>query len=336
MDKNSEILISVIIPAYNAEKYISRAIDSALYQNHKNIEIIVINDGSKDNTEQIVKSYGNTIKYCFQENKGVAEARNFGISISKGDYVAFLDADDYVLPEMYSKMLMQAIHSNSDMVLCGIFLENEKGIRRRAYTYNQTDYDLERTCDLKKAFQIIGNSSCNKIYKKSLISDIKFPKFKRGEDALFVLECLLKMKKISCVNEPLYVYFQNSLSVTKSFITLDVLENYKLVHNEKRKLIKYHNHLHELGEDLQDYYTKYFLMYTNGIRKIRDTDLKKKCWAKWLEMNKKDFIKDTVLKKITDVHENIHWTYYSGMIATGKFIDPVLNRINNLKFYLNR
>lgn len=116
-------LVSVIIPAYNAEKYIKEAIESVLNQTYKNIELIVVDDGSTDNTAEIVKKYLNDprVKYIYQENKGLAGARNTGIKKAKGDYIAFLDADDFYLPEKIEKEVkFLKEHPEFDIVYCNM------------------------------------------------------------------------------------------------------------------------------------------------------------------------------------------------------------------------
>lgn len=330
-----EILISVIIPVYNGEKYISRAIDSLLNQSYKYIEIIVINDGSNDTTDEIVKSYGKQVRYYYQENKGVSSARNLGIENAKGTHIGFLDADDYVLPNMYAILLNDIQKHDSDFAVCNVFLENDQNLRVKTFQLNNVKLDTSKSKDLKKAFKYIGNSSCNKLFKKTIIKDIRFPRYKRGEDALFILEVLLNSKIISINNQALYVYYQNNASVTKSGIDLEVIDNYIAVHNQKRILIRKHNKDSILSSVLEDYYVKTFLMYTNSIRQIIGINNKKQIWLKWKEINKSDFVKNTRLKPILKISSNINWVYYSGMIVSGKFIKPILDRIRNFKYFFN-
>lgn len=337
MGKNNSVLVSVIIPAYNAEEYISRAIDSVLHQTHKNIEVIVVNDGSQDNTERIVKSYGNNkIRYYYQENQGVALARNYGIEKSKGNYIGFLDADDYVLPNMYATLINDIQKNDSDIAMCNIFLENDQNTRVKILRLNNNTLDLSKPENLTKAFKYIGNSSWNKLYKKAVIKDIRFPRYKRGEDALFILEVLLNSESVSINKEALYIYYQNSSSVTKSGINLEVIDNYIAIHTAKRFLINKYNKNSVLAPLLEDYYVKTFLKYTNAIRQVKNNNNKKVYWLKWKVINEKDFINKTRLKIIIKISSNIDWVYYSGMIITGKFLKPVLDRMKNAKYFINK
>lgn len=132
-------LVSIIIPAYNAEKYIARAIDSALQQTYKNIEIIVVDDGSTDNTAKIVKSYSESIiLYRYQRNQGIGAPRNNGIAISKGEYVTFLDADDCYLPEKVEKLVDFFCQNPSYSIAYGnvlhFFSQNPNKFYRLKYT----------------------------------------------------------------------------------------------------------------------------------------------------------------------------------------------------------
>jgi len=336
MNKVKSDLITVIIPAYNAEKYISKTIESVLNQTYNNIEIIIIDDGSTDKTASIVKSYENKVKYIYQENSGVSSARNNGIALAKGNYIAFLDSDDYVLPKMYEKLLESATSNDADIVICNVLLENSFGVKKIAFKKLNFIADLSKASNLKKAFKSIGNSSWNKLFKRELISNIKFPNIKRGEDALFVLEAMLNSSKIVFIPDALYVYFQNNQSVTNSVINEKVIDNFIFTNIEKRKLIKKYDKEKELDQPLIDHDYFYFNMYTNKIRKIKDAKQKAILWDKWLKKNKEEFLKKTSLKYILFFSSNINWVYYSGMIITGNFFNPVLDRIKNKKFYTNK
>ena len=247
-------MISIIIPAYNAEKYIERSINSVLNQSYPDIELIVVNDGSTDRTSKILESYGDKIRYFYQENRGVASARNLGIEIANGNYIAFLDSDDYLDQFFCERMITNAISSNSDIVVCNLALENVNGNRRKGFNFFRTEKIILRDKrSYQKAFKIFGNSSCNKIFRKSIIYSVRFPNFKIGEDALFVLETLLNSKELFCLNEELYIYFDNKFSVTNAEIDKQAINNYVRVHNLKRELIIKYSKFSELNFSLKDY-----------------------------------------------------------------------------------
>ena len=119
--------LSVIIPVYNTEKYLKKCLESVIKQTYKNLEIIVINDGSTDNSNKIIEKYvtkyPQKIKYIEQENRGQAYSRNLGIKLSKGELITFVDSDDYIERNMYKKMIELLERENSDMVICDINME---------------------------------------------------------------------------------------------------------------------------------------------------------------------------------------------------------------------
>ena len=187
-------LISVIIPAFNAETSILIAISSVLRQTYKNFEIIVIDDGSSDKTSDIVKSCGEKVIYSYQKKKGVAEARNRGIDMAKGEYIMFLDADDYFEPVIMKHLLTIDSKGDSDFVVGNMYLENLKKQRVINYNFKKSEkIELKKKEDWEAAFKIVGNSTAGKLFKRTIIGNTRFPIFGIGEDALFMLEVMLKI-----------------------------------------------------------------------------------------------------------------------------------------------
>ena len=121
----SDIKVSIIVPVYNVEAYLERCLDSLVNQTLQDIEIIVVNDGTKDNSQAIideyVKNYPGKVYGYIKENGGLSDARNYGIPYAKGEYVAFVDSDDYVDVTMYEKLYNKAVEQGSEMVVCGYF-----------------------------------------------------------------------------------------------------------------------------------------------------------------------------------------------------------------------
>ena len=207
MDNN--ILLSVIIPAYNAENTLNAAIDSLLNQTLKDIEIIVVDDGSTDSTKEIICEYINcheNIKGILSQNKGVSAARNAGIDIAQGEYIAFLDADDLFDETMLEKMYSVAKDKGADVVQCGR-LECYLGGNEKSVLPNQKLFDKS----LWESPSILGHSSFiwDKIYNSSIIKEygIRLDEtIKYAEENMFILQILLHCKKVSAVREPLYIY----------------------------------------------------------------------------------------------------------------------------------
>ena len=157
--------VSVIVPVYNVEEYIDKCLDSLVHQTLTDLEIIVVNDGSPDNSEKIIKKYEKkykNIKYLVKENGGLSDARNFGLKYAKGEYIAFLDSDDYVSEEMYQMMYIKAKSEDFDMVVCDInYLYPDRTLR--------VDSGIkDDTTDIKKTYLTIQPAAWNKLFRRDL------------------------------------------------------------------------------------------------------------------------------------------------------------------------
>ena len=176
--------ISVIVPVYNVEKYLSKCLDSLANQTLKDIEIIIVNDGSPDNSQKIIDEYVkkyNNMKSYIKENGGLSDARNFGIKKATGEYISFLDSDDYVTHDMYERMYEKAISNNFDIVVCDLNYVTDDKITK---IYSRIEKDTD---NIKKEMLDIYPSACNKIFKKELFdSGIEFKKGVLFEDVEFL------------------------------------------------------------------------------------------------------------------------------------------------------
>lgn len=213
MKKFENILISVIVPVYNAENSLKLCLKSLLEQSFKNIEIILINDGSTDNSLKICRKFQNKdrrILVIDQHNQGRAAVRNLGINMASGDYIMFVDSDDYVSKNFCMDALKVVYTQNVDIVLFDYYLEN-----------NQGKY-LKRTCNRdgiltkEEAMLAVTNASFlpMKIFNKSLFNNIKFPVGKDYEDVFVTYQLVDKAKKLYHLSVPLYYYVQHNNSVT--------------------------------------------------------------------------------------------------------------------------
>ena len=206
------IKVSVVVPVYNVMAYLPKCLDSLVEQTLKDIEIIIVNDGSLDNSQEIIDKYAKkyaNIKVFKKENGGLSDARNYGIKKAHGEYIAFVDSDDYVSTEMYEKMYNKAVSGNFDMVVCDLnYIYPDKEIR--AYSNIKKD-----TSNIKEVFLNIYPSAWNKIFKRKLLDDLEFKKQVWFEDVEFIYRLLPKIKSIGVVNEPFYQYLQREGSITK-------------------------------------------------------------------------------------------------------------------------
>lgn len=223
MNKN-EKLVSIIVPIYNAEKYLEKCISSIINQTYSNLEIILINDGSKDKSIDICNKYAkmdNRIIVIDKENEGVSIARNKGIQIANGEWISFIDADDWIEPNMYEVMLSKSKNKELDVVICNCYInKNNNEVKNSFLTLNDTFYNKEEINVFQRKFLCkgikkykpyvwgIGAPWC-KLYRSKLIkeNDIKFvPGLTRNEDGLFNLYIFEYAKKLLYVSECLYHY----------------------------------------------------------------------------------------------------------------------------------
>lgn len=201
-------LISVIIPVFNAEKSIKKCIESVLNQSYKNIEIIAINDGSKDNTLEILKNFKSQIILIDQQNSGVSAARNAGLNIAKGEFVAFLDSDDCFEIDFLKLMLEAALKNDADIVVCDVLIKNEG--KNSIFKDINANYGLIDPDFYLKLLLTNQNSMgwvWNKIFKKEILKDVRFnTNLILAEDQNFVTDAILNSKIVYKLDKILYNY----------------------------------------------------------------------------------------------------------------------------------
>lgn len=222
-----EIKVSIIVPVYNTESYLDRCIGSLISQTLKEKEIIIVNDGSTDNSKLIIEKYQKKydfIKVINQNNLGVSVARNNGLKICKGEYIGFVDSDDFVSSNMFQKMYDKAKMYNSDLISCGYKLMDQYGLKIHKVFGTQKEKILIND-EMIKSWLNGGLSSGVVLYlfNSDLFSQIKFPKNLTNNEDLFVLmKMFFKCKKCVFMKEKLYyiVSRQNSASRKKNNLNL--------------------------------------------------------------------------------------------------------------------
>lgn len=212
------IKVSVIVPVYNGEKYIAKCIESLLKQTLKEIEIIIINDGSTDKTDEIINSYlpDGRVKYLKKTNHGIGSTRNFGLKQSSGEYIGFVDGDDFVEHNMYELLYDKASKESLDMVVCDYyrdFEETNTSIIDHISGFNHGVINLKESPNL---VNIVNLSPWNKIYKRDMINinEENFPEKLKYEDAPFVMRMMSRAEKIGKIDSPLYHYMIHKNSET--------------------------------------------------------------------------------------------------------------------------
>ena len=229
-------MVSIIIPCYNAEKTIKRWLESVIIQTYKNIEIVIINDGSIDKTDSIIKKYinDNRIKYYNRSNHGIGKTRNFGIKEATGEYITFLDSDDYLPNDAIDNLYKLAQKNKLDLVVSDYYVDNKniKSEKIKSFPITNVKKNPNLIFDINLA-------PWNKLYKKELIENIKFEENLKYEDAPFVIESIIKAKRIGKLDKETYYYVVNPNSETTIrderifdiFKILDIIG--RLVENKK-------------------------------------------------------------------------------------------------------
>lgn len=205
MQQNTE-LISVIIPVYNAELYLRRCIDSVLQQTYKNLEIILVDDGSTDRSGEICDSYckeNKNIRVIHKENGGTASARNSGLESARGDFIGFVDSDDCVAEDMYQSLL-KYMHADIDVTCCGrVCISPRK--RYKSYCLNSVEvFSREEALEELVLLRKISSSVCTKLFRKSLFSDVRFPVGVICEDIPAVYDLFKRTRNVCHIGEGKY------------------------------------------------------------------------------------------------------------------------------------
>lgn len=228
--------VSLIVPIYNSQNYLEKCIKSLLNQTLKDIQIILINDGSTDGSEKIIKSFDDErIVYISKNNEGIGKTRNLGIDKATGEFLAFVDSDDYLNEHFCEYMYQKAVNDDCDLVVCDFFEDRNTlvGIKFKDFK----DTNLRETPEL---INNINLGPCNKLYKKSLFDDKsnRFEENLKYEDAPFVVKMLLSANRIGKVNDYLtyYVIHSNSETTIRDKRMYDILEITDIIVNDLKKV----------------------------------------------------------------------------------------------------
>lgn len=268
--------VSIIVPVYNAEKYLDKCLKSLVNQTLPNIEIIVVNDGSLDNSDRIIKeyvrNYPNLIKNVLIPNNGVSNARNVGLKKATGEYIGFCDSDDFVELNMYELLYNKGIETESDIVVSGHFYDKENG---KILTRGLGDMNLySKSLEESKEILLVSNPYVsNKIFNRNFLGENKLrfnKKYRIFEDLLFTYSAFLKANKIEKIDKPLYHYVRRKEesvtgSLNKKFYDLfPVMEELKEFYHKNTK------------EDFDEYLT-YIVINHSYLRFKNKVKLNKLC-----------------------------------------------------------
>ena len=278
MADNKTPLISIIVPVYNTEKYLRRCLDSLVNQTFNDIEILCIDDGSKDNSYNIIKEFkkDERIKLFRQENSGPAKARNVGLSNSKGEYIMFCDADDWYEPNMCELMLETLINQNVDFVICGCNVVNtyDSHIRQKGELHYY-ELKLKGYCNIGiYEFLILNSMLWNKIFKKNIIEeyDIKFIDGYEHDDSNFFFKYLSCCNNCYFLDEKIYNYdISNPQSVMSLYFTNNIKPEKKLdflySHHNLIDFIILHNLREQVIYGIMEMYRESVLSFCRFLNK---------------------------------------------------------------------
>lgn len=302
--------ISVMIPVYNAEKYIARCLDSILMQADENVEVVIINDGSKDKSDEIIKTYLGrykaSIKYITKENTGLADTRNIGIEKATGDYIIFVDADDYIDKNLFKK-LEPYMEQNIDIIKYKAIIETEENDEIGQFEGPTFDVTSGEEAFSKLCFEDeLLDTACVYAYKRELFikNKFKFIKDTYHEDFGLIPLIILKAKTFISTDIQGYHYVQSNNSITRN---TDYSKTVKKVYDT---LIHYDNMVKQIQgykisknakENIKIFYTNSILLRVNELKKDERKkfikEIRKRKMTKNIKVrNVKQFIKRTILE----------------------------------------
>ena len=211
---NNNPLVSILLPCYNVDRFLPQCVDSITGQTYTNLQIVLIDDGSNDRTWQLMQEYANKdtrLEIYHQQNQGVASTRNHLLDKVRGDYVLFVDSDDWIQPNMVEFLLEKSKEKDADIVVCGVVKNN--GVCSEAYTEEVMD---QNTTIKKFLFhKELNGSLWNKLVKTRLLHNIRFDhRISYGEDALFCWSVLQRVQTVVLTNKQLYHYRMNDNSIS--------------------------------------------------------------------------------------------------------------------------
>ncbi len=270
--------VSIIVPVYNVEKYLPKCLDSLVGQTFRNIEIICVNDGSPDNSQEILNSYAqkdSRVRVITKENGGLFSARHEGMKYINGKYVIFVDSDDWVSENLVEKCLKAAGSDNPDVVVFGAFSVREKNgkisCKRGGYDFSKFVNLTKNGLKVKDIFKF-PPTAWSKMYRTDFLkqNNIRFQEIKNGEDQLFFIHSMLLAKKIKTVDENLYYYIKSragAITAVNRKTSLSPVANFYAIED----LIKTFD-INEVCKEfiLEKYFNKTLSWYAKADEKIAD------------------------------------------------------------------
>lgn len=267
----NNMLVSLIVPIYNVEKFLNKCVDSLIAQTYKNIEIILVDDGSPDNCGKICDEYvlkDGRIRVIHKTNGGLSDARNAGIKMANGKYVLFIDSDDFVEEDFVESMVSE-LKDDIDLVMCGKFINYSDGNVKIICPKDKLVKNIEDTIIYINSFNEINMSMWGKLFRMDIAKRNLFPVGKTSEDCFVISKYIGESKKCCILNKPLYHYYQNANSISRGKkVSMDFIEGQL---EQKKYIEKNFPNLSYVANTLYAYsYITIYNMYIGRNLKIND------------------------------------------------------------------
>ena len=266
-------LISIIVPVYNVEQYIPKCLDSILQQTYTQIEIIVVNDGSTDNSGTVCDHYAqkdSRIKVIHQPNQGVSAARNIGLTHAQGEFIGFIDPDDWISPHMYHSLHTELIARNADMTVCDIYFVTDTCL----YLNKKQNSEAIEELSPKEAILSVNNGPCNKLYKRNILPDNPFPIGYFYEDCYIMIDILAKCNKVISINTPFYYYYQRENSTCHTWNAKFLNDHFEATRIKYEKMKIYYPELTAFADQSQ-ILSDLGICYLIACKKFYDPEVEK-------------------------------------------------------------
>ena len=237
---NQDEKISVIIPVYNVEKYLEKCIDSILNQTYKNLEIILVDDGSNDNSGNMCDKFAREdkrVRVIHKKNGGASSARNAGLDIATGEYIGFIDSDDFVDLDFYEVLYNNLVEENADMSMCKL-LDCYGDVNKTNKKVTKFVYTTEEAIKVVLEAKITSVFAVNKLYKRDIFNGLRYKEGDIAEDAEIILDVLMKCKKVVFLDAEKYYYIHRENSVTTSKFNRERSYDVIRAYEKNLKLIK--------------------------------------------------------------------------------------------------
>lgn len=291
--------ISVIVPVYNVEQYLERCVDSIINQTYKNLEIILVNDGSTDNSGQLCDELArkdDRIRVIHKKNGGLSDARNVGIDEAEAELIGFIDSDDYIDEDMYEVLMNNLKDANADLSMCGHYDVYNNVPETQVADKKIWELSPQEAIKMVMEAKILSVTAVNKLYKKSLFSELKFEIGKIAEDAFIMIKLLDKCNKIVATNEKKYYYVHRENSITTQKFSLKFLNVIEAYEQNKEIIIKKYPELKEVAQMRMNWAYFYVLDRLLLDKEYNDKKLENKLIS-YLKNHSKGILTDSLFTK---------------------------------------